>query len=32
MVVGIDVNRMYKIAFGLGTACVALAGRCWYCR
>jgi branched-chain amino acid transport system permease protein len=26
MVVGIDVNRMYKIAFGLGTACVALAG------
>jgi branched-chain amino acid transport system permease protein len=26
MVVGIDVGRMYKIAFGLGTACVALAG------
>lgn len=26
MAVGIDVNRMYKIAFGLGTACVALAG------
>lgn len=26
MVVGIDVQRMYKIAFGLGTACVALAG------
>ena len=26
MVVGIDVDRMYKIAFGLGTACVALAG------
>ncbi|MGE0283017.1 MAG: branched-chain amino acid ABC transporter permease [Rhizobiaceae bacterium] len=24
--VGIDVDRMYKIAFGLGTACVALAG------
>tara|TARA_R110001592_G_scaffold25555_3_gene96955 strand:- start:19105 stop:19977 length:873 start_codon:yes stop_codon:yes gene_type:complete len=26
MVVGIDVSRMYKIAFGLGTSCVALAG------
>jgi branched-chain amino acid transport system permease protein len=26
MAVGIDVNRMYRIAFGLGTACVALAG------
>jgi branched-chain amino acid transport system permease protein len=26
MAVGIDVNRMYTIAFGLGTACVALAG------
>jgi branched-chain amino acid transport system permease protein len=26
MAVGIDVNHMYKIAFGLGTACVALAG------
>jgi branched-chain amino acid transport system permease protein len=26
MAVGIDVDRMYKIAFGLGTACVALAG------
>jgi branched-chain amino acid transport system permease protein len=24
--VGIDVDRMYRIAFGLGTACVALAG------
>lgn len=24
--VGIDVERMYKIAFGLGIACVALAG------
>ena len=26
MTVGIDVERMYKIAFGLGIACVALAG------
>jgi len=26
MAVGIDVERMYKIAFGLGIACVALAG------
>jgi branched-chain amino acid transport system permease protein len=26
MAVGIDVDRMYKFAFGLGTACVALAG------
>ena len=26
MAVGIDVERMYRIAFGLGTACVALAG------
>ena len=26
MAVGIDVDRMYKIAFGLGIACVALAG------
>jgi branched-chain amino acid transport system permease protein len=26
LVVGIDVERMYRIAFGLGTACVALAG------
>lgn len=26
MAVGIDVDRMYRIAFGLGTACVALAG------
>lgn len=26
MAVGINVGRMYKIAFGLGTACVALAG------
>ena len=26
MAVGIDVERMYKIAFALGTACVALAG------
>jgi branched-chain amino acid transport system permease protein len=26
MAVGIDVNRMYRVAFGLGTACVALAG------
>jgi branched-chain amino acid transport system permease protein len=26
MAVGIDVERMYKVAFGLGIACVALAG------
>ena len=26
MAVGINVDRMYKIAFGLGIACVALAG------
>ena len=26
MAVGINVGRMYKIAFGLGSACVALAG------
>jgi branched-chain amino acid transport system permease protein len=26
MAVGIDVERMYKIAFGIGIACVALAG------
>jgi branched-chain amino acid transport system permease protein len=26
LAVGIDVEKMYKIAFGLGTACVALAG------
>ncbi len=26
MAVGIDVNRMYRFAFGLGTMCVALAG------
>lgn len=26
MAVGIDVERMYKIAFGVGIACVALAG------
>jgi branched-chain amino acid transport system permease protein len=26
LAVGIDVERMYKIAFGLGTACVAVAG------
>jgi branched-chain amino acid transport system permease protein len=26
MAVGIDVDRMYRIAFGLGTVCVALAG------
>lgn len=26
LAVGIDVARMYRIAFGLGTACVALAG------
>jgi branched-chain amino acid transport system permease protein len=26
MAVGIDVERMYKIAFGIGVACVALAG------
>jgi len=26
MAVGIDVERMYRIAFGLGIACVALAG------
>ena len=26
MAVGINVDRMYKVAFGLGTACVALAG------
>jgi len=26
MAVGIDVNRMYRVAFGLGTMCVALAG------
>lgn len=26
MAVGIDVDRMYNIAFGLGIACVALAG------
>lgn len=24
--VGIDLNRMYKVAFGLGIACVAIAG------
>lgn len=26
MAVGIEIDRMYKIAFGLGIACVALAG------
>lgn len=26
LVVGIDINRMYKIAFGLGITCVAVAG------
>ncbi len=26
MAVGIDISRMYKIAFGLGIACVAIAG------
>lgn len=26
LVCGIDVGRMYRIAFGLGTACVAVAG------
>jgi branched-chain amino acid transport system permease protein len=26
MAVGIDVEKMYKIAFGLGTACAAIAG------